>query len=68
MEAVQYRSGVLTVRYRKSGEIALDCTKAETADLKRLLQSLQEQRDRNCERERAQKQRDESASVLPGMF
>jgi hypothetical protein len=67
VEGVQYRAGVLTVHYGKSGEIALGCTKAETADLKRLVQALQEQRDWNSERERIKK-RNDSGSILPMMF
>jgi len=67
VNAVHFRSGVLTVCYAKKGEVSLDCAKVDADDLKRLIHMLHEQRDRNCEIERRRKG-DSSASILPSIF
>jgi hypothetical protein len=55
-------AGVLTVRYKTSGEVSLDCTNADASKLTSLLQALQTQRDRNRELDRRRKQK-ASASI-----
>lgn len=67
IDEVHFRGGVLTVRYKIGGEIALDCATAEASDLKRLLYALQAQRDRNQEKARLMRRRNDGGSLLPGI-
>lgn len=65
---VIFHDGVVTVRYKLGGEVALDCRRAATADMKALLRTLQTQRDRNVKKARLTKERRDIGSILPGIL
>ena len=67
VNAVYFRSPVLTVCYKERGEVTLDCTKVEPDELKRLVHRLQLERDRNLQMERGREKKD-SGSILPSHF
>jgi len=68
IDAVSLHSGVVTVRYKEGGEVALDCTTTAAADLQGLLRKLEVQCDRNHAQARLVRKQEESAVILLGLF
>jgi hypothetical protein len=68
IHAVHFHAGVMTVRYKIGGEVALDCAKAEASEVIGLLRALQVQRDRNQKKARLSRERNDVGSVLPGIL
>ncbi len=68
MDAVYFHAGVLTVRYKVSGEVVLDCTQATACEVKDLLRVFQTQCDRNKKKARLTKVRGDIGVILPGIL
>ncbi|KAB2907210.1 MAG: hypothetical protein F9K30_24035 [Dechloromonas sp.] len=68
VDAVHFHAGVLTVRYKVSGEVALDCTQTTANEVKDLLRVFQTQRDRNRKNARLTKARGDIGAILPGIL
>jgi hypothetical protein len=68
VDAVHFHAGVMTVRYKAAGEVALDCSQATASEVKDLLRVFQTQRDRNQKKTRLVKQRCDIGSILPGIL
>lgn len=64
VESVYYNAGWMTVRYKVTGEVVLNCTGMELFDIKYLLHTLEIQRNRNRDLDQLLKKRDAGSIPL----